>query len=113
VHGRLGGFDDIPRHTNELAGKEPPGEPRKRAWQPPPPGTRANEQSGDAQLRPGLALQLEIVHLAAAAPLTVYELVVEHAVGEVELAGSAHPWPMFVSSINGIAVRETTKITRR
>jgi hypothetical protein len=74
---------------------------------------RADEQGDDTQLLSRLPIEFEVVNLAAAAALAVHELVVERAVGEVELAGSAHPWPMLVSSISGIAVRETARITSR
>src|SRR5437667_367096 len=54
----------------------------------------------------------EVVDVAAAPPVLVEQLVVEHLQTDVDL-DAAQFWPTFVSSISGTAVSATTMITTR
>src|SRR3954453_4651931 len=87
--------------------RAPAREPRPQAPEPSATGPAGAAAHDRLHVEP---VQLEIVHLAAAPAVRVDELVVEDAEAEVD---AAHPCPMFVISISGIAASATRTITPR
>ena len=73
------------------------------------PGVAADEDLGHFRLAGAHAGDLEVVDVAAVAPLGVDELVIEHAEPEIEL-GRRSSLPPFVMIISGIAETAITRI---
>jgi hypothetical protein len=96
-----------PRDADAPAASDSARDPSQQAC-PVRPHARAAEDRDDFGVFAGSSLDDEVVHVAAAAPVAVEELVVEHAEGEIELF--AHDCPTLVRIIRGIAESDTARM---
>ncbi len=93
-----------PRHVHGVARQRG----RETAEQAAPaPGVAADEDLRHLRRAVRETGELQVVDVAAVAPVAIDELMVEHAQAEVDLD---HPVPPFVRSINGIADTAITRI---
>src|SRR5256885_13280057 len=104
------GVDVLPRNPDCAAATQPAEEPADEPG-PLPPDARAAQQRADLQRLARIALELEGVHVAAAPPLPVEELVIDEVPADVDRL--AQFWPTLVRIIRGIADSETTRMTTR
>ena len=102
--------DLTPRNANSTAAAQPGGDPSEHSGAVPPDVGPA-EDGDHFELFTGVALECEIVDLAAASVLGVEQLMVEDVQPEVDCL--AQFWPTFVRIISGTAVSAITMITSK
>src|SRR4029079_845234 len=84
-------FRDLrPRDADAAAASDPAGEPSQQACSV-RPHARAAQDRDDLGVLAGTAFDGEVVDVAAAAAVSIEELVIEHAEGEIELFAPARP----------------------
>ena len=85
---------------------------RRQATESPPvtPGRRSGKDRLDRRRVSAEASEVQIVDLPTASALEVDELMVEEAQPEIDLA---HPCPMLLRNISGIAATATSRMTTR
>jgi hypothetical protein len=104
------GIDILPRNPDRAAAAEPAEESAHQTGSS-FPRARSAQDRHDLQRTARIALEFEVVRVAAASPLGVEELAVHEVESDVD--GVAQFWPTFVRIISGIADSETMRMTTR
>lgn len=104
------GVDLLPRDPHRATTTKPTEEPSEepRALSP---DARAAQKGHDLERAARIALELEVVDVAAPPALGVEELMIDEVQPDVDR--STQFWPTFVRIINGIADTATTRMTTR
>src|SRR5437868_3231467 len=107
-HAGLDRLHELPGDSPDDIRRQRGGYPGQPTWYAPAPGARSDDHRPHARLRPGGALELDVVDTSEALVLGIHQLVVEDAQAEVQRLCVHQPDPWVLANSSGMAATDTT-----